>query len=48
MKHIAVAVDEELHKDLKRLCVERDTNISKLITDFVKQEVEKAKKEQTH
>lgn len=36
MARLNINVDDELYKELKKWCIENDTNITELITDFIK------------
>lgn len=36
MARLNINVDDELYKELKKWCIENDTNITELITGFIK------------
>lgn len=47
MKHIAIMIDEQMHKELKKLCIDRDTSVTQFFKEYAEKEIAKAKKEQT-
>jgi|TARA_B100000315_G_scaffold75538_1_gene69097 hypothetical protein len=44
LKQLIIRLEREVHKDLKRLCLEKDIPVQRFIKGFIQREIEKFKK----
>ncbi len=43
-KQLIIRLKKEVHKDLRRLCLENDISVQRFIEDYIQKEIEKFKK----
>ncbi len=44
MKQLMIRLDKEMHKDLRRLCLEKDVSVQQFLQGFIEREIEKFNK----
>tara|TARA_B100000315_G_scaffold189017_1_gene178834 strand:- start:284 stop:445 length:162 start_codon:yes stop_codon:yes gene_type:complete len=44
LKQLIIRLEKGVHKDLKRLCLEKDISVQQFIKGFIQREIEKFKK----
>jgi hypothetical protein len=44
MKQLIIRLDKEVHKDLRRLCLEKDISVQQLLQGFIQKEIDKFNK----
>jgi hypothetical protein len=44
VKNIGLKIEEVLHKELKKLCIDKDMTMEKFVTELIKTSIESGKK----
>lgn len=43
-KQLIIRLQKDVHKDLRRLCLENDISVQRFVEDFIRREIEKFKR----
>ncbi len=44
MKQLMIRLEKEVHKDLRRLCLEKDVSVQQFLLGFIEKEIDKFNK----